>query len=83
MVTVKWIPVKYVEEPSLDFGRGSGFAKQQMEMMLRGVYLHPNGQIPAYEWNFGDVNPRSLDGRPPGIRRSVRNDRCFGPDVLM
>ena len=33
------------------------FAKQQMEMMLRGVYLHPSGQIPAYEWNFSDVNP--------------------------
>jgi hypothetical protein len=33
------------------------FAKQQLEMMLREVYLHPNGQIPAYEWNFGDVNP--------------------------
>ena len=25
--------------------------------MLRGVYLHPNGQMPAYEWNFSDVNP--------------------------
>ena len=25
--------------------------------MLRGLYAHPNGQIPAYEWNFGDVNP--------------------------
>ena len=33
------------------------FAKEQMEVMLRGVYLHPNGQIPAYEWNFSDVNP--------------------------
>ena len=33
------------------------FAKQQLELMLREVYLHPNGQIPAYEWNFGDVNP--------------------------
>jgi len=33
------------------------FAKEQMEMMLRGVYLHPCGQIPAYEWNFSDVNP--------------------------
>ena len=33
------------------------FAKQQLDMMLREVYLHPNGQIPAYEWNFGDVNP--------------------------
>jgi Mannosylglycerate hydrolase MGH1-like glycoside hydrolase domain len=33
------------------------FAKQQMELMLRGTYLHPNGQLPAYEWNFSDVNP--------------------------
>ena len=33
------------------------FAKQQLELMLRGVYLHPSGQIPAYEWNFSDVNP--------------------------
>ncbi len=33
------------------------FAKEQMQLMLRGVYLHPSGQIPAYEWNFSDVNP--------------------------
>ncbi|MGB8223009.1 MAG: glucosidase, partial [Polyangiales bacterium] len=33
------------------------FAKDQMELMLRGVYMHPSGQIPAYEWNFSDVNP--------------------------
>jgi hypothetical protein len=33
------------------------FAKDQLELMLREQYLHPNGQIPAYEWNFGDVNP--------------------------
>ncbi|MDF0643082.1 MAG: glucosidase [Nitrospira sp.] len=33
------------------------FAKRQLELMLHEVYLHPNGQIPAYEWNFGDVNP--------------------------
>jgi hypothetical protein len=33
------------------------FAKEQMKLMLRGSYLHPNGQIPAYEWNFSDVNP--------------------------
>jgi Glycosyl hydrolase family 63 C-terminal domain len=33
------------------------FAKDQMQLMLRGSYLHPNGQIPAYEWNFSDVNP--------------------------
>jgi hypothetical protein len=33
------------------------FAKQQMRLMLRSAYLHPNGQMPAYEWNFSDVNP--------------------------
>jgi hypothetical protein len=33
------------------------FARQQMNLMLQGVYLHPNGQLPAYEWNFSDVNP--------------------------
>jgi len=33
------------------------FAKDQMQLMLRGAYLHPNGQMPAYEWNFSDVNP--------------------------
>jgi hypothetical protein len=33
------------------------FAKQQLKLMLRERYMHPNGQIPAYEWNFGDVNP--------------------------
>jgi len=33
------------------------FAKEQLDLMLREVYLHPSGQIPAYEWNFGDVNP--------------------------
>jgi Mannosylglycerate hydrolase MGH1-like glycoside hydrolase domain len=34
-----------------DFGKG------QLRMMLRERYMHPNGQLPAYEWNFGDVNP--------------------------
>ena len=33
------------------------FAKDQLMLMLREDYLHPNGQIPAYEWNFSDVNP--------------------------
>jgi hypothetical protein len=33
------------------------FAKRQLDLMLRNDYLHPNGQLPAYEWNFGDVNP--------------------------
>jgi hypothetical protein len=33
------------------------FAKSQMSLMLNSLYLHPNGQMPAYEWNFSDVNP--------------------------
>jgi hypothetical protein len=33
------------------------FAKQQLNLMLEGSYLHPNGQMPAHEWNFSDVNP--------------------------
>ena len=33
------------------------FAKQQLDLLLLGLYLHPTGQIPAYEWNFSDVNP--------------------------
>jgi len=33
------------------------FAKDQLVLMLREWYMHPNGQIPAYEWAFGDVNP--------------------------
>jgi hypothetical protein len=33
------------------------FGKRQLTLMLRERYMHPNGQIPAYEWNFGDVNP--------------------------
>jgi hypothetical protein len=33
------------------------FGKEQLELLLKPRYLHPNGQIPAYEWNFGDVNP--------------------------
>ena len=33
------------------------FAKKQLELMVGSLYLHPSGQMPAYEWNFGDVNP--------------------------
>jgi hypothetical protein len=33
------------------------FGKQQLSLMLQEEYMHPSGQLPAYEWNFGDVNP--------------------------
>jgi hypothetical protein len=36
------------------------FGKDQLRLMLHGMYIHPNGQVPAYEWNFGDVNPPVL-----------------------
>ena len=36
------------------------FAKEQILLMLREWYMHPNGQIPAYEWDFNDVNPPIL-----------------------
>ncbi|HZT58446.1 MAG TPA: hypothetical protein VFA21_07405, partial [Pyrinomonadaceae bacterium] len=35
----------------------SDFAKEQLILLLREWYMHPNGQLPAYEWNFSDVNP--------------------------
>lgn len=42
------IPLSMVDLP---------FAKRQLDLLLSRRYLHPNGQIPAYEWNFSDVNP--------------------------
>ncbi|HZG40007.1 MAG TPA: glucosidase, partial [Nodosilinea sp.] len=33
------------------------FAKHQLDLLTREWYMHPNGQLPAYEWGFGDVNP--------------------------
>lgn len=35
----------------------SGFAKHQLRLLTKEWYIHPNGQLPAYEWNFSDVNP--------------------------
>ena len=62
------------------------FAKEQAVLFLREWYMHPNGQIPAYEWNFSDVNPPvhawacwrvyQMTG-PPGKRDRVFLARCF------
>ena len=66
------------------------FAKEQMELMLRGRYLHPSGQMPAYEWNFSDVNPpvhafatlflhrteQALRGERTSISSSRRSTSC-------
>ena len=62
------------------------FAKDQLIMFLREWYMHPNGQIPAYEWNFSDVNPpvhawacwRTYQRTgPPGQRDRVFLSRVF------
>jgi hypothetical protein len=51
------------------------FAKQQMELMLRTAYLHPNGQMPAYEWNFSDVNPPVHAFATLFLHRTTQNQR--------
>jgi hypothetical protein len=49
------------------------FAKEQLTLVLREWYMHPNGQIPAYEWAFGDVNPLCMPGPPCASIRSSRH----------
>ncbi|MDQ3621780.1 MAG: glucosidase [Verrucomicrobiota bacterium] len=62
------------------------FAKEQLQLFLREWYMHPNGQIPAYEWNFGDVNPPVHAwacwrvykiSAPAGERDTLFLERCF------
>jgi hypothetical protein len=60
----------------------SDYAKRQLALLAREWYMHPNGQLPAYEWSFGDVNPPvhawaawrvyKIDGRQMGVA-----DRSF------
>jgi hypothetical protein len=56
------------------------FAKQQLDLMLRDLYLHPNGQIPAYEWNFGDVNP-PVHAWATLFLYNAEKERCGAGDV--
>ncbi len=51
------------------------FAKDQIELLLRENYLHPNGQVPAYEWAFGDVNPPVLAMAALKVFRAERVQR--------
>jgi len=63
------------------------FAKAQLSLFLREWYMHPNGQIPAYEWAFGDVNPPvhawaalrvfQIDGRIKDVRDFPFLERVF------
>ena len=60
-----------------------GFAKSQLTLLTQSRFMHPNGQLPAYEWNFDDVNPpvhawaalQALRTRPP--RRPASATACF------
>jgi hypothetical protein len=54
------------------------FAKEQMELLLDWRYLHPNGQIPAYEWEFGDVNPPLQAVAALKVFRAERKQRGRG-----
>ena len=56
------------------------FAKSQLELMLQELYLHPNGQIPADEWNFGDVNP-PVDAWAALYLYNTERDLCGQGDV--
>ena len=58
------------------------FAKAQLDIILREWYQHPNGQIPAYEWNFGDVNPPVIGWAAWRVykieqRKTGKGDRAF------
>jgi hypothetical protein len=62
------------------------FAKEQLQLLLREWYMHPNGQIPAYEWSFRDVNPPVHAwacwrvykiSAPAGERDTLFLERCF------
>ncbi|HSL23864.1 MAG TPA: hypothetical protein VK886_20185 [Vicinamibacterales bacterium] len=60
----------------------SEFAKEQLVLLLREWYMHPNGQLPAYEWAFGDVNPpvhawAALRVYQIERKRTGRGDRAF------
>ena len=64
------------------------FAKQQLSLLVREWYMHPNGQIPAYEWQLGDVNPPVhawAANRVYQIERRVfgRADRAFLESVFL
>ena len=60
----------------------SKFAKSQLDLIVREWYQHPNGQVPAYEWHFGDVNPPVIAWAAWRVyqierKRSGKGDRAF------
>jgi hypothetical protein len=64
------------------------FAKQQLTLLTREWYMHPNGQIPAYEWQLGDVNPpvhayAALRVYQIERRTTGRSDRAFLESIFL
>jgi len=59
------------------------FAKQQLMLMCREWYQHPNGQLPAYEWNFGDVNPPVLPWAAGRVYRMEQEQRGTGDHTFL
>jgi hypothetical protein len=59
------------------------FAKAQLVLFLREWYMHPNGQIPAYEWRFGDVNPPVHAWAALRVYRIERRRRGQGDRVFL
>lgn len=61
----------------------STFAKEQLLLMLREWYMHPNGQIPAYEWAFGDVNPPVHAWAAWRVYKIEKKRKGFGDRVFL
>jgi hypothetical protein len=59
------------------------FAKEQLVLMLREWYMHPNGQIPAYEWAMGDVNPPVHAWAALRVYKIEKKQRGFGDRVFL
>ncbi|HYE72095.1 MAG TPA: glucosidase, partial [Blastocatellia bacterium] len=61
----------------------SDFAKDQLILMLREWYMHPNGQLPAYEWNFSDVNPPVHAWAAWRVYKIEKKRRGYGDKVFL
>jgi hypothetical protein len=61
----------------------SEFAKEQLVLMLREWYMHPNGQLPAYEWAFGDVNPPVHAWAAWRVYKIEKKQRGIGDTVFL
>ena len=57
------------------------WAKRQLILLLREWYMHPNGQLPAYEWDFGDVNPPVHAWAAWQVYQITRDASKTGPSV--